>query len=189
MEQLVQLRDSLFGFVFLLFIGCENAPLEVFEVGAVSLETKRGITSNDGVPFSGIVLERFSNSQDTLLIQEYRKGKPDGVWKRFYASGKTQEIRLFDKGKKIGAHKYFYPTGQIRFYYQLKNDVYHGFKKEWNAQGLLVAHQNYVHGQEAGSQQVWFDNGGLKSNYIIKNGRRYGLLGTKNCINVKDNLF
>ena len=83
MVQLVQLRDSLIGFIFLLFVGCENAPLDVYKASAVSLETKRGITSNDGVPFSGIVLERFSNSQDTLLIQEYREGKP-GVFKRFY---------------------------------------------------------------------------------------------------------
>lgn len=188
MEQLGRLRASLFGLVFLL-LGCENSPLSVYEASAVSLDTKKGITTNKGVPFSGIVLERFSNSQDTLLVQGYRKGKPDGVWKRFYASGKLQEIRLFNKGKKTGAHKYFYPSGQIRFHYQLKNDVYHGFKKEWNAQGLLVAHQNYLQGREAGSQQIWYDNGSLKSNYIIKNGRRYGLLGTKNCINVKDSLF
>jgi len=189
MEQLVQLRGSIFGFVLLLCIGCENEPREVFEVSSLSLKTKSGITTSKGIPFTGIVLERFSNSQDTLLIQEYRKGKPDGVWKRFYASGKTQEVRLFNKGKKTGAHKYFYPTGQIRFHYQLKNDVYHGFKKEWNPQGLLIVHQNYADGQEAGSQQVWYDNGSLKSNYIIKNDRRYGLLGTKNCINVKDSLF
>ena len=28
-----------------------------------------------------------------------------------------------------------------------------------------------------------------KSNYIIKNNRRYGLLGTKNCVNVSDDLI
>ena len=189
MEQLGRLRASLFGLVFLLFVGCENTPLEVYRASAVSLETKRGITSNGGIPFSGVVLERFSNSQDTLLVQEYRKGKKDGVWKRFYAPGKLQEIRLFNKGKKTGAHKYYYPNEQIRFHYELKNDLYHGFKKEWNAQGLLISHQNYLHGQEEGSQQVWYDNGQIKSNYIIKSGRRYGLLGTKNCINVKDSLF
>ena len=28
-----------------------------------------------------------------------------------------------------------------------------------------------------------------KSNYFIKNDRRYGLLGTKNCENVSDSIF
>ena len=143
------------------------------------------------VEFRSVALfwSAFQIHKTHSLFKNIEKANPTVFGNGFMPPGKTQEIRLFDKGKKTGAHKYFYPTGQIRFYYQLKNDVYHGFKKEWNAQGLLVAHQNYVHGQEAGSQQVWYDNGSLKSNYIIKNGRRYGLLGTKNCINVKDSLF
>ena len=45
---------------------------------------------------------------------------------------------------------------------------------------------NYYNGKEQGSQKVWYNNGKIKSNYVVKDGRRYGLLGTKNCTNVKD---
>ena len=38
---------------------------------------------------------------------------------------------------------------------------------------------NYVNGYESGSQKLWFNNGEVKSNYVIKNNRRYGLLGLK----------
>jgi antitoxin component YwqK of YwqJK toxin-antitoxin module len=48
---------------------------------------------------------------------------------------------------------------------------------------------NYKKGHEDGQQQWWYDNGKIKANYIIKNGRRYGLRGTKKCINVSDSIF
>jgi hypothetical protein len=38
-------------------------------------------------------------------------------------------------------------------------------------------------------QTWWYDNGKVKSNYRIIEGRRFGLLGTKNCINVSDSIF
>ena len=189
MEQLGQLRDRFLIFAFCILLGCKEEPMLVYNAKTLALKTQRGVTLNQGIPFSGIVIKQFPESQDTLSIQKYRHGKADGTWKRFYRSGKTQEIRYYENGKKIRAHKYYYPSGKLKFHYQLENDVYHGFKKEWNPQGLIISHKNYENGQEEGKQQRWYENGKVKSNYIIKNGRRYGLLGTKNCINVKDSLF
>lgn len=48
---------------------------------------------------------------------------------------------------------------------------------------------NYKKGFEEGSQKMFYDNGKVKVNYIMINGRRYGLLGTKNCVNVSDSVF
>jgi len=62
-------------------------------------------------------------------------------------------------------------------------------KRHGNPEGKLISYHNFKNGYEEGSQKVWYDNGKIKSNYTIKNGRRYGLLGTKNCINVKDSVF
>ena len=189
MVQRGRLRDSFLFFTFCVLLGCQDAPLEVYQADAVTLKTKKGITFNQGIPFSGIVIQYFSDSPDTLTVKQFRKGKADGTWKRFYVSGNLNEIRHFANGEKTGDHKYFYPSGQLQFHYQLEGDMYHGFKKEWNPQGSLIAHQNYLNGHEEGPQQLWYNNGKIKSNYIIKNGRRYGLLGTKNCINVKDSSF
>ena len=52
----------------------------------------------------------------------------------------------------------------------------------------IIKSLNYTNGQESGHQQLWYDNGEIRSNYIIKNDRRYGLLGTKNCVNVSDSI-
>ena len=52
--------------------------------------------------------------------------------------------------------------------------------------GLLIEEGNFKEGYEFGVQKTWYLNGKVKSNYIIKNNRRYGLLGTKNCVNVSN---
>ena len=70
----------------------------------------------------------------------------------------------------------------MAFEYNLKDDEYNGSLKEWNRKGQIIKSFNYVNGYENGSQKLWFDNGEVRSNYVIKNNRRYGLLGTKNCI-------
>ena len=73
--------------------------------------------------------------------------------------------------------------------YVFVNDEYEGTCREWSSDGLLVKEMNYLKGHEEGSQRWWYDNGKIKANYIIKQGRRYGLLGTKNCMNVSDSIF
>jgi len=73
--------------------------------------------------------------------------------------------------------------------YQFEDDEYEGTCREWNESGRLITEMNYHRGYESGSQKVWYDNGKIKSNYVMESGRRYGLLGTKNCVNVSDSIF
>lgn len=61
--------------------------------------------------------------------------------------------------------------------------------KEWSFDGKLSHLGNFENGQEEGSQKMWYDTGKIRANYVIKNGKRYGLLGTKNCKNVSDSIF
>ena len=74
-------------------------------------------------------------------------------------------------------------------HYLFSNDEYEGTCREWNEAGRLVKEMNYKAGYEAGSQRSWYDNGRIRANYVIEDGRRYGLLGTKNCVNVSDSIF
>ena len=70
-----------------------------------------------------------------------------------------------------------------------KDGEYDGTNRIWTKDGHLIEEFNYKMGQEFGSQKVWYLDGKIKSNYIIKNNRRYGLLGTKNCTNVSEEVF
>ena len=47
----------------------------------------------------------------------------------------------------------------------------------------MCLRDSYKNGYELGEQKIWDKNGEIVTNYIIKNGRRFGLLGKKNCVN------
>lgn len=158
-----------------------------------SIKSKKGfLYVNDSI-FSGMIYYLYPNKKDTLKIENYLNGKENGYWFQYYPNHILKEKRFFVTGKKEGEHIGFYENGYKKFHYHLKNDVYEGNNKEWtqelNKERKLTADMNYHLGQEEGTQKTWYDNGKIKANYIIKNGRRYGLLGTKNCENVSDSVF
>ena len=93
-------------------------------------------------------------------------------------------MRQFINGKKEGDFLGYYNSGAKNFVFQFVNGEYDGTNKIWTNKGLLIELGNFKKGYELGVQKTWYLNGKIKSNYIIKNNRRYGLLGTKNCINV-----
>ncbi|MBI1307574.1 MAG: hypothetical protein GC181_13310 [Bacteroidetes bacterium] len=126
---------------------------------------------------------------DTIWIKSIRKGRADGIWKSFYPNHRIEEQRVFINGLKEGELIQWWPNGQLKLKFNFLHDEYEGTCRAWNQNGVLISEMNYHRGHEEGSQKVWYDDGKIKSNYVVKNGRRYGMLGTKNCINVSDSLY
>ncbi|QBN20683.1 toxin-antitoxin system YwqK family antitoxin [Flavobacterium nackdongense] len=139
--------------------------------------------------YSGFLYELQSNNKDTISIKGYYNGLETGVSKKWYADRKIMEERYYLDGKKNGTQIAFWENGNKKFEFKAINDIYEGEMKEWNVNGKLIHLANYKNGQEEGSQKLWYDNGKIRANYVIINGRRYGLLGTKNCRNVSDSIF
>jgi len=111
------------------------------------------------------------------------------VEKMYFASGKVREIRHIKKGVRQGLQTAYWENGQKRFEYTAVNDAYEGELKEWAENGQLFHLAHYKNGQEDGIQQMWHANGKIRSNYVIIQGRRFGLLGTKNCKNINEKLL
>ena len=88
-----------------------------------------------------------------------------------------------------GLQTAYWENGRKRFEYIAVNDAYEGELKEWAENGQLFHLAHYNKGQEEGIQKMWHANGKIRSNFIIIKGRRYGLLGTKNCKNVNEKLL
>lgn len=141
-----------------------------------------------GGPFTGKVFKLDSLSEDTLFIENYKSGLQHGSFKRFYPNHHMFEEREYRMGNKEGKHLGYWDNGRLAFEYILREDVYHGNLRAWNRAGQIIKSLHYSHGQQIGHQQLWDDNGAIRTNYVIKNNRRYGLLGTKNCVNVSDSL-
>jgi len=185
--------QSLIKFIIIItffFVSCEKkfVNLPKYDIDKITLTSKQGESFYNQKKFNGELFQSFLNN-DSILLGKYVNGKKDGEWKKFYEDGNLKEIRNYENGVKHGKHLGFFQNGKKQFEYNLKDDEYHGLKKTWNKKGVLIQEMNFIMGYESGSQKVWYNNGTIKSNYFVKNGRRFGLLGTKNCINVKDSII
>jgi len=185
------LEQSVNKFLFLFFVvsSCGSPEYQWIPYNEKGLDlTKRYVQLNREV-YTGYVLKLGANQKDTLSISFYNKGLKDGVWNKFYNNGSLKEVRVFKNGKKTGQYFGYYMSGEIAFEYNFKDGEYHGKRYEWKKDGSLLRESNYKNGYEKGFQKIWWADGRIKSNYVIKNNRRYGLLGIKNCVNVSDSIF
>jgi hypothetical protein len=138
--------------------------------------------------FTGYQFALYPNG-DTAFVKPCYEGLEEGLIKKWYADRQLAEERFYIAGKKEGVHKAWWPNGNPKFRYEFDNGEFSGSVKEWYESGALFKEFHYVKGYEDGSQKMYWINGKARANYIIKNNRRYGLLGTKNCINVADSVF
>ncbi len=139
--------------------------------------------------FNGVLFDLNVNNRDTLFLEEIKNGLLDGVSKKWFTNNQLMEYREYKLGRKNGQQIAFWENGKKRFEFIANNDAYEGELKEWASTGNLFHLAHYVNGQEEGSQKMWYENGKIRANYVIINGKRYGLLGTKNCKNVSDSIF
>ena len=123
------------------------------------------------------------------MIEHYINGLLSGTCKKWYLNKQLMESREYIMGRKNGKQIAYWENGNKRFEFVAKNDAYEGELKEWDYNGNLFHLAHYKNGQEEGAQKLWYDNGKIRANYVILNGKRYGLLGTKNCKNVSDSIF
>jgi antitoxin component YwqK of YwqJK toxin-antitoxin module len=197
MALLAQFHSKFLMLLVIFFWGCkEKITFQKFNSKNTLIVQRNDTVFLHNKPFTGILYTLYDDKKhDTMLITQYWEGKPHGFWKSFYEKSyenlknqKIKEIRQFDKGKKVGKLESYWENGQKKLTYFFENDEYQGTCKTWSKSGILISEMNYQKGHEEGSQKTWYDNGKIRANYIIKKGRRFGLLGTKNCKNVSDKL-
>lgn len=179
-------RNEEIGIVF--FKQSKKVPSVYKEVSNYLFQLHQDTLYFNNKKFSGIQYLIYKKG-DTAFVKSYLNGLEEGISKKWYANKQLAEERLYVDGKKEGIHKSWWENGNKKFEFAVSNDEYTNEFKEWNSNGLLIKHFHYQNGQEEGSQKLWYDNGKIKANYVISKGKRYGLLGTKNCKNVSDSIF
>lgn len=138
--------------------------------------------------FSGYRYALYANG-DTALLQSYFNGVEEGFQKKWYPNRQLAEQRFYINGKKEGEHRSWWPDGKPKMAFTAEGDVYNGEFREWYATGLPAKEFHYVNGQEEGSEKLWWNNGSIRANYVIRGGKKYGLLGMKICINTIDSII
>lgn len=143
----------------------------------------------NGKPFTGTLFSIFPSTTDTAERASYWDGREHGNWSQYYPGGAFRQQRAFDNGQKVGDYIAWWETGRKKLLYHFEQNEYEGTCQEWNEQGVLIQEMNYHKGHEEGMQKLFYNDGKVRANYTIIDGRRYGLLGTKNCVNVSDSVF
>ncbi|MCU0340218.1 MAG: hypothetical protein MUE30_10045 [Spirosomaceae bacterium] len=135
-----------------------------------------------GQLFSGVVLEKYANGQVAARMS-YLNGKLENQQQKWYPDGTKMEIRYYKDNRKMGQHQGWWPDGRQKFVYFIENDIPVGEHREWHSNGQLYSLATYNdEGQPEGPQKMWYNTGQIKSNFVIKDGRKYGFLGAKGCM-------
>jgi antitoxin component YwqK of YwqJK toxin-antitoxin module len=164
-----------------------NIP--AYNAANLNVHLQNGVLLQGNSPFTGIIYALQANNKDTSEIVSFKQGLEHGLWKKFYPGNKLMEKRYFSNGRKIGEYDVWWPNGAVKLIYHFKDGELDGNCRAWTDKGLLIEDMNYKSGYEDGKQEQFYDDGRVKANYVITDGRRYGLLGTKNCVNVTDSIF
>ena len=138
--------------------------------------------------FTGYRYQLYANG-DTALLQSYFNGVEEGFQRKWYPGKQLAEERFYINGKKEGIHRTWWPDGKQKMFFEAYGDEYDGEFKEWYSSGLLGKFFHYANGQEEGSERLWWDNGTVRANYVIRGGKKYGLIGLKTCVNPNDSVF
>ena len=72
----------------------------------------------------------------------------------------------------------------MQFVYRYLHDVFDGEQVAYYKNGVRSELRHYRAGQEEGTQQIWDGQARLTTNYTVKEGRRYGLVGRFDCVTV-----
>lgn len=76
----------------------------------------------------------------------------------------------------------FWPNGNVRRAFDVRDDVRDGEYRTFTIDGKPYEFKHFVQGREDGLQQAWDADGVLYLNYVVKDGRRYGLVNAKPCL-------
>lgn len=138
--------------------------------------------------FSGYAYTLYPGG-DTAAVGSYFNGVEEGWQRKWYPARQPAEERFYINGKKEGLHRGWWADGTPKFYFTAINDEYDGLFREWYATGRIGKEFHYVHGREEGSEKLWWDNGTIRANYVVHQGKKYGLIGLKTCSNPYDSIL
>ena len=157
-----------------LVIGAAPRPGLELRSDDPALSERHGFVFRAKARLTGVIVGPRSS-------RTFRDGLLDGTSRVWHPDGTRAELRQFREGRKTGTHRGWWPTGRRQFECTYAGDLAIGECRDWYATGQLAAIHRYAAGVEAGLQQGWDRAGSLQFSYEIRDGRRYGLLGSELC--------
>ncbi|MDA0683660.1 MAG: hypothetical protein O3A57_04465 [Bacteroidetes bacterium] len=149
------------------------------EVDASALVVENGVRMLGNQPFSGLQVVMELDGSITRI--PFIGGRKDGIERSVGPDGSLRHQREWAKGLRQGVFRAWWPDGTLKTEQTYRNDLLDGGLSEWFADGTPARRFSYNAGKEEGPQKMWFEDGSIRANYVVRDGRRYGSIGTKGC--------
>lgn len=133
----------------------------------------------DGILFSGMMIDRDLGG--TLIYTQYQDGLKHPSEVGFYPNGQQAFDRTWVHGNRHGVTTFWWPTGVKQSQSTYQNDLLEGLSMVWFEDGSTMKSFNYSHSKENGAQKMWYEDGTIRANYVVKDGKQYGSIGSKGC--------
>jgi len=131
------------------------------------------------VLYSGSVKNIFPDGK--IIFSEYKNGLKHGVEIEILSNRKMRSNKRYIKGLENGLQKIWYPDGTLASTYTMKLGKLNGVFQEYFPVGNLKSTSEYINGEEVKSIHYNLSNS-LIANYEIRNGRKYGLNLSAQCM-------
>ncbi len=138
----------------------------------------------DQHPVTAVIVEHFANGR-LARSSAFENGLQHGITRTWYADGSVESERTYQHGEKNGVHYGWWQNGNKQYEYHFANGAYDGFFKEWYENGKPLHVFQYSMGREI-SAIGWRDNGKTYINFVMRNGRKYGLTNARLCYSLKE---
>lgn len=149
-----------------------------------SLSVQNGQVFKLGKAYAGYVATLYAYGGKESLAA-YANGREEGWQYRWFPNGQIESKRYYHLGEKDSVHEGWWADGHQRFKYHFRNGQYHGLFEEWYSGGQPFRHVMYQNGEEQWAKG-WRDNGKLFMNYVVRNGRRFGIFNAVLCYSLKN---
>lgn len=163
------------------------SPVEVppLQVDAADGELRRqgALQLWRGEPLSGWLVLRAGGQMRERT--PYWQGRREGLAEAWHSNGQRAYARLYRGDKRTGVHRGWWPNGQLQFERRYVNDQFEGTQRAWFENGVLFEVGQFANGREEGRQSQYAEDGKLIANYVVRDGRRYGVVGRFDCTTVR----
>lgn len=137
--------------------------------------------------FSGFAIRKYLNGQ----LQEkfgILDGKKQNYAREWFSNGQLKSISFFQQGSLHGEKKIWsLDSGYVLIaHYNYSEGKADGLQHKWYNTGELYQELNIENGIEKGRQKAYRKNGDLYANYEAINGRFFGLMRSKLCVQLEN---
>lgn len=174
------------GMLSLLVCSCtsDSTQMKVVFSDDPALVRKDSSFIYNGMPFSGIVKQNDSLDYTTFEIS-VKDGYYHGLFKEVYNNKQLRSRLFYDDGLLEGLQEGWHKNGQLSYTYIAKKGRPEGTYLEYYPSGQLQIEKFYEGGKVIKTKIIDI-NGRVLANFVLKNGRVYGPMGSSNCVSVID---